>query len=181
MFTFLPPLPSCANTPHIPFASASCRNHASRPFPKRHCHDTFSAPTSPPDPSAKSIPIPAVDGKIMSLIVEYAKHHKGSEPPIIDKPLRSKQMSDVCKDKWDADFIDKVGNDEAGLQPLYDLILAANYMDIKNLLHLGCAKVASLIKGNTILYIFINIPQTISNTCLRVTPPQRRGHTRERH
>jgi len=30
---------------------------------------------------------------------------------------------------------------------LYDLILAANYMDIKSLLHLGCAKVASLIKG----------------------------------
>jgi len=32
-------------------------------------------------------------------------------------------------------------------QQLYDLILAANYMDIKSLLHLGCAKVASLIKG----------------------------------
>ena len=30
---------------------------------------------------------------------------------------------------------------------LYDLILAANYMDIKSLLHLGCACVASLIKG----------------------------------
>lgn len=30
---------------------------------------------------------------------------------------------------------------------MYDLILAANYMDIKSLLHLGCAKVASLIKG----------------------------------
>lgn len=32
-------------------------------------------------------------------------------------------------------------------QALYDLILAANYMDIQSLLHLGCAKVASLIKG----------------------------------
>ncbi len=44
----------------------------------------------------------------------------------------------------DADFIDKIGETR---QTLYDLILAANYMDIKSLLHLGCAKVASLIKG----------------------------------
>ena len=50
----------------------------------------------------------------------------------------------MCKDSWDADFIDKIGKDR---QNLYDLILAANYMDIKGLLHLGCAKVASLIKG----------------------------------
>merc|ERR1711964_833960 len=29
------------------------------------------------------------------------------------------------------------------------LILAANYMDIKSLLHLGCAKIATLIKGKS--------------------------------
>lgn len=44
----------------------------------------------------------------------------------------------------DADYIDKIGENR---QRLYDLILGANYMDIKSLLHLGCAKVASLIKG----------------------------------
>jgi hypothetical protein len=53
-------------------------------------------------------------------------------------------MKDVCKDAWDAEFIDRIGENR---QMLYDLILAANYMDIKSLLHLGCAKVASLIKG----------------------------------
>ena len=69
---------------------------------------------------------------------------QGVEPPIIEKPLRSKNMKDVCRDAWDAEYIDKVGDDR---QSLYDLILASNYMDIKSLLHLGCAKVASLIKG----------------------------------
>jgi len=53
-------------------------------------------------------------------------------------------MKNVCKDKWDAEFIDNIGINR---QQLYDLILAANYMDVKSLLHLGCAKVASLIKG----------------------------------
>jgi len=66
------------------------------------------------------------------------------EPPIIEKPLRSKVMKEVVKDEWDAIFIDKIGDNR---QQLYDLILAANYMDVKSLLHLGCAKVASLIKG----------------------------------
>ena len=61
-------------------------------------------------------------------------HHKGTEPPIIPKPLRSKEMKQVCSDQWDAEFIDTIGKDR---QTLYDLILAANYMDVsKSLLHL---------------------------------------------
>ena len=96
------------------------------------------------DITALEIPLPGVKGKILKLVLEYMNHHKGTEPPIIEKPLRSKQMKDVCKDSWDAEFIDKTGENR---QYLYDLILAANYLDVKSLLHLGCAKVASLIKG----------------------------------
>lgn len=96
------------------------------------------------DTTATKVQVPAVDAKIMEHIVSYCNHHGGQEPPIIEKPLRSKVMADVVKDKWDAEFIDKVGED---LATLYELILAANYMDITGLLHLGCAKVASLIKG----------------------------------
>jgi len=96
------------------------------------------------DPSATEVPIPGVASGILAEVVAYMNHHKGVEPPIIEKPLRSKVMKDVCKDPFDADFIDRIGENR---QALYDLILAANYMDIKSLLHLGCAKVASLIKG----------------------------------
>lgn len=53
-------------------------------------------------------------------------------------------MKDVCVDPFDADFIDRIA---VNRRQLYDLILAANYMDIKSLLQLACAKVASLIKG----------------------------------
>jgi len=96
------------------------------------------------DDKAEDVPIPGVSGAILELVVFYMKEHKGVEPPIIEKPLRSKVMKDVCPHKSDADFIDKVGENR---QQLYDLILAANYCDIRSLLHLGCAKVASLIKG----------------------------------
>ena len=96
------------------------------------------------DASATEVPIPGVASSILTEVVAYMNHHKGVEPPIIEKPLRSKVMKDVCKDLFDAEFIDRICENR---QALYDLILAANYMDIKSLLHLGCAKVASLIKG----------------------------------
>jgi len=43
--------------------------------------------------------------------------------------------------EWDATFV------EVDQETLFELILAANYMDIKPLLDLTCAKVASMIKG----------------------------------
>jgi len=93
---------------------------------------------------AHEVPIPDVSSPILKLVVEYMNAHKGVEPLIIEKPLRSKIMADVVKVPSDAVFIDRVGEN---LDNLYALIAAANYMDIKSLLHLGCAKVASKIKG----------------------------------
>merc|ERR1712109_267376 len=60
----------------------------------------------------------------------------------IEKPLKSANMQEVVA-SWDADFVD------VDHELLFELILAANYMDIKPLLDLSCAKVASMIKGKT--------------------------------
>jgi len=60
----------------------------------------------------------------------------------IEKPLKSQNMQDVVQ-KWYADFV----NVEQVL--LFELILAANYLDIKPLLDLTCATVASMIKGKS--------------------------------
>ena len=88
--------------------------------------------------------MPGVKGEVLAKVVEYMNHHKGIDASIPEKPLRSASMKDVCKDPWDADFIDRTSENR---QSFYDLILAANYMDMKGLLHLGCAKTAGLIKG----------------------------------
>jgi S-phase kinase-associated protein 1 len=98
------------------------------------------------DASATAIPLQVKD-HILAKIVDYMNHHKGSEPAIIEKPLRSKEMKAVVKDEWDATFIDDIDGNGSTRQDLYDIILAANYLNINGLLNLGCAKVASLIKG----------------------------------
>jgi S-phase kinase-associated protein 1 len=87
--------------------------------------------------------------KYLKDIVEYLIHHQEDvNIKIIPKPLTSNNLKDVCKgmdhgcDPWDVDYINKFSNKE-----LYEVISHANNMDISGLLHLGCAKVASMIKG----------------------------------
>ena len=47
--------------------------------------------------------------------------------------------------EWDVNFIEFKNLDD-----LVDLIVAANFLDIQGLLALGCAKVATIIKGKSV-------------------------------
>lgn len=96
------------------------------------------------DSEASKIQVKQVDGETLKLIVDYLKHHEGKEPAEIAKPIRSVKMEKIVEDTWDADFINKLHKKQ-----LFQLILGANYMDCKSLLHLGCAKVATMIKGKS--------------------------------
>tara|TARA_R110001599_G_scaffold66075_1_gene186484 strand:- start:3890 stop:4354 length:465 start_codon:yes stop_codon:yes gene_type:complete len=81
------------------------------------------------------VPLPGVTGKILEKIVDYMKYH--TEHPTIEN------KEDEVIAKWDLDFC-KVD------QPtLFEMILAANYLDIKGLLDLTCKTVANMIKGKT--------------------------------
>ena len=61
-------------------------------------------------------------------------------------------------DPWHADFIN------LDQEVLFELIMASNYLDIKPLLELACAKVASLIKNKSVPEIrkFFNIENDFS-------------------
>lgn len=96
------------------------------------------------DSEVKKIEIKKVSQDILALIVEYLKHHKGKVPAEIAKPIRSVKMQKIVEDEWDAEFINKMAK-----RTIFQIILGANYMDIKSLLHLGCAKIATMIKGKS--------------------------------
>ncbi|KAL3813400.1 hypothetical protein ACJIZ3_014668 [Penstemon smallii] len=78
-----------------------------------------------------TIPLPNVTSKIMSKVIEYCKRHT---------PTNEKTEEDLNK-AFDAEFMK---TDQSTL--LFDLILAANYLDIKSLLDLSCQTVADMIK-----------------------------------
>merc|ERR1712045_975509 len=75
-------------------------------------------------------------------VIKYMQYHHTNPAKEIEKPLKSANMREVVSE-WDANFV------EVDQETLFELILAANYMDIKPLLDLTCAKVASMIKGRT--------------------------------
>ncbi|ONK72621.1 uncharacterized protein A4U43_C04F21310 [Asparagus officinalis] len=84
------------------------------------------------------IPLPNVNSKILSKVIEYCKKHVDAASAKTDDKSGDEELK-----AWDADFV-KVD------QPtLFDLILAANYLNIKSLLDLTCQTVADMIKGKT--------------------------------
>lgn len=91
----------------------------------------------------KDVSISDVKGDILKKCVEYLTHYKDTEPSEIPKPLPSANLLDVTNE-WDVAFINGIDLDST-----FDLINAANYMDIKPLLDLACAKIASIMKGKS--------------------------------
>ncbi|KAE8010659.1 hypothetical protein FH972_007010 [Carpinus fangiana] len=88
------------------------------------------------DCADNGIPLPNVTSKILAKVIEYCKKHVEAANP-------EERTSDDDLKAWDAEFV-KV--DQA---TLFDLILAANYLNIKSLLDLTCQTVADMIKGKT--------------------------------
>ncbi len=91
---------------------------------------------------AQEVPLPNVRSPTLAKIVEFCRHFSTEPMTEIEKPLKSANMQEVVQE-WYANFV--VMEQEA----LFELILGANYMDIKPLLDLTCATVASMIKGKT--------------------------------
>ncbi|KAG5188167.1 Skp1 family, dimerization domain-containing protein [Tribonema minus] len=94
------------------------------------------------DAEAQEIPLPNVKSSVLTKIIEFCRHYIEDPMNEIEKPLKSANMQEVVQD-WFANFV------QVEQELLFELILAANYMDIKPLLDLTCATVASMIKGKT--------------------------------
>ena len=91
------------------------------------------------------IPIPNIRVGILRKVLEYCDHYRSSQAKDIPKPLPHKNLQEAGVDIWDCEFIEMENMDD-----LIDLVVASNFLDIEGLLNLGCAKVASLIKGKSV-------------------------------
>ena len=91
----------------------------------------------------EEIPLPNVKKGILEKVVAFCLHMRENAAPEIEKPLKSANMAELTT-PWYAEYI------KLEQEVLFDLILAANYLDVKPLLDLACAKTASLIKNKSI-------------------------------
>ena len=115
----------------------------------------------------QEIPLPNIKSTVLAKVVEFCNYHVTNGPmKEIERPLKSANMAEVIGE-WDANFV-TIEQEE-----LFEIILAAQYMDIKSLLDLTCAKVASMMKGKT--------PEEIRNTFNIVNDftPEEKAQVRE--
>ena len=86
------------------------------------------------------IPNLQVSGDILKKVVDYITYHKDDSIQAEDKKEESGPKKGC---KWDEDFL------KVERPVLFELILAANYLEIKGLLDITCFAVAEMIKGKT--------------------------------
>ena len=96
----------------------------------------------------------AFDEKVVTKVFDFIKHEmEGDKLPEIPRPCPSSRLQDFLP-MWFANYIDL-----QSLEDIYDLIAAANYLDVPSLVELGCAKVGSMMQNKDIteLRVIFNI------------------------
>ena len=91
-------------------------------------------------PDELSFPMKTIKGNILEKIKNYLMHYKDEEPQEIEIPLKSNNFSE-CVNNWDFNFL---GSD---IDTIFDLLEAANYLDIKPLHELVSAFLGTNIRG----------------------------------
>ncbi|KAL8764233.1 MAG: hypothetical protein Q9184_000202 [Pyrenodesmia sp. 2 TL-2023] len=91
---------------------------------------------------ADDIPIPNVNEPVLRKVIDWCIHHRADPPATAEDDSDSrKKTTDI--DEWDQKFM------QVDQEMLFEIILAANYLDIKPLLDVGCKTVANMIKGKS--------------------------------
>lgn len=82
------------------------------------------------------VPLPNITTETLEHVVDYLNFHRDDPAVKIERPLK-KDLYEIISD-WDREFLERFE-----LQGLFDIVLGANYLDIKPLLRLGCAQIYS--------------------------------------
>lgn len=89
----------------------------------------------------EKIPLPNVLGCVLQKVIEWCTHHQ-RDPPVGEEDDNEVRRTDNISG-WDLDFL------KVEWAELQQLMLAANYLDIKGLLQLTCKTIANMLKGKT--------------------------------
>ena len=88
------------------------------------------------------IPLPNVPAKVLAKILEFCNRQVEIPKTDVDDYRRNSGVDEETK-KWNKEYV------EVEQDMLFDIILAANYLNIKSLLDLMCQTVADMMKGKT--------------------------------
>lgn len=92
------------------------------------------------DDDGNDIMLPNVKASVLAKVIEYCQHYKKEEEMRpIQTPLKHSKLEELVQ-PWYVEFVD------VEREMLFELVTAANFMDIKPLLDLTCLAVSIMIK-----------------------------------
>ena len=89
------------------------------------------------------VPLPNVNTETLKKVLQFCNYHIENPMPEIPKPITSSDLQTIVGSSYGT-FIQSFQQEE-----LFEIINAANFMDIQSLLDLACAQVATQIRGKT--------------------------------
>ncbi|OMJ84331.1 hypothetical protein SteCoe_14555 [Stentor coeruleus] len=93
----------------------------------------------------EDISVPFVTTVNLERILEFANHHNFIVPQPPKRPVASPNFRDSIPDPWDAEFVGRFNEEQ-----LIEIILAANYLDMKCLMDICLVKIACTFKDKDI-------------------------------
>lgn len=103
--------------------------------------------------SNEPIPLPNVNSRELELVIEYCEHHQKVDPKFTNEE-KAEQTTE--KDKYTTHLISKLGEEwvkkffnNLPQDKLFDLLLAANFLDIDPIIQIIAYSIAQSIKGKT--------------------------------
>ncbi|KAH8273038.1 hypothetical protein KR018_002230, partial [Drosophila ironensis] len=96
-----------------------------------------------PEDQNSVVPLARVDGNMLLKLLLWAEHHVNDPEPTDDDAVLVRDNDDISA--WEASFL------RVDQSTLLDLMLAANYMNIKRLQEAACKTVANMIQEKTVV------------------------------
>lgn len=94
------------------------------------------------DGEVHEIPVPGIKRETMMRVLEFCAKHSADPMKKIPKPLPTNKLEEYVSE-WDAQFVSR------DVDELFAIVRVSNFLRIPDLLDLGCAKIATMIKGRT--------------------------------
>ncbi|KAG7349540.1 Skp1 family, dimerization domain containing protein [Nitzschia inconspicua] len=97
------------------------------------------------DDTMPEIDVPRVKGDCLEKVVSFLQHYRKEPMKEIPTPLGGSSFNEVMDQEWYQQFVDD--SNLGSRDMLFDLLTAANFMGIKELLDLTCLKVTFQLTG----------------------------------
>ncbi|KAL5970926.1 S-phase kinase-associated protein 1 [Taenia solium] len=91
------------------------------------------------------IPLQHVNADILRKVLQWCTHHKDDAPQEDFDDDGRHRTDDICS--WDQEFL------RVDQGTLIEILMAANYLDIEELLNMCCKTIANMIKGKKLMEI----------------------------